>query len=511
MKKILIIVIILALTLTSSASAYTALDELDDRAETEMTAGVTWDEINEMAQNSPNSLTPIQGLMLWMFAILAFLKLAQKMDTLLQSLGLNVTQTGGRAVGDLLMAGIALKNVGAAISKGMSAFGHGNNSGGSPTSSSAGAHNPGGSGSSPISAGTPSAQPSDGTSVIGGNVASSNQTKNATTMGNMPTNTDTPKPADNIQGSDKPSDTRNPVQKVSGWLKEDGFAQGAIKASAKGGIIGAGIYTAKAGASKISEAISSHAGDAGISSANSGSYSQGSEAGVYGENPESYQSSSPSNAIDDQTPIQVSNNPEEYRDATSSASKSEYVSSYSDNWEYPYSENYNSEAGFGQASPPVESHGYSVDYPSAAGNTPHSVSHNGSASQHVNNEPQFYGGDFAAASTSAQHEPIGNGYQHEAGHSHSGFAKSNSLQQISPHTVPNYPQSVTSSDMQTHASGGVDTIQAPSAPKVEPVSNPSLAANPLSTQTVNITHPENPTIVQSGGNESARPTTKTKT
>jgi len=67
-----------------------------------------WDQINEMSQNSPNSLSPMQGLILWMFTIIAFLKLAQKMDDLLQKLGLNVTQTGGRALGDLMVAGMAI-------------------------------------------------------------------------------------------------------------------------------------------------------------------------------------------------------------------------------------------------------------------------------------------------------------------------------------------------------------------------------------------------------------------
>jgi len=161
-KFILIWLIITFSTVGSSLIAHaatpvpvaSAIDNLDNRGETEGIAGITWDEINEMAQNSPNSLSPIQGLVLWMFTILAFLKLAQKMDSLLQSLGLNVTQTGGRAVGDLVMAGMALKHIGGAISKGMGVFGFGGKGGGA----SGGTSRTGGSagsaaGASPIPAG----------------------------------------------------------------------------------------------------------------------------------------------------------------------------------------------------------------------------------------------------------------------------------------------------------------------------------------------------------------------
>ena len=100
-KKFALILVTLMLFFASIYSTAYA-SQLENQGETESIAGITLDQINEMSQNSPNSLTPIQGLVLWMFAILAFLKLAQKVDSLLQSLGLNVTQTGGRAIGDLV-------------------------------------------------------------------------------------------------------------------------------------------------------------------------------------------------------------------------------------------------------------------------------------------------------------------------------------------------------------------------------------------------------------------------
>ena len=48
-------------------------------------------------------------------------------------------------------------------------------------------------------------------------------------------------------------------------MRGDGFTQGAIKAGAKGGIIGVGVYSAKAGASKIGSAVSARIGNGGNS------------------------------------------------------------------------------------------------------------------------------------------------------------------------------------------------------------------------------------------------------
>jgi len=109
--------LLLLLIFTASIHITVYANEFDDQAEVEAEAGMTWDEIMEMSQQSSRGLTPIQGLVLWMFAMLAFLKLAQKMDGMLQSLGLNVSQTGGRVMGDLLMAGFAISKIGGMASK----------------------------------------------------------------------------------------------------------------------------------------------------------------------------------------------------------------------------------------------------------------------------------------------------------------------------------------------------------------------------------------------------------
>lgn len=267
-QKLILVMIILVLSMvgklaTVYASEPRPIDNLDNRYETENVAGITWDQINEMSQNSPNSLTPIQGLVLWMFAIIAFLKLAQKMDNLLQSLGLNVTQTGGRAVGDLIMAGIALRHVGSAISKGMGMVGFGKN-GGSPTpggssgtSSGIGTVNAAGTGSMPIPTIGPrgshapgsinsSGDPTSGVPISAGN-------SEAVSAVSMPSST-VP-----LDSSNSPS--HSPIGKAVDWMQQDGFAQGAIKAGVKGGAIGLGAYTAKAGVSKIGDAASVHFGD----------------------------------------------------------------------------------------------------------------------------------------------------------------------------------------------------------------------------------------------------------
>jgi hypothetical protein len=60
--------------------------------------------------------------------------------------------------------------------------------------------------------------------------------------------------------------SRNPVGRSADWIRQDGLAQGAIKAGAKGGVIGLGVYATKAGASKIGEKVSARFGDKGISS-----------------------------------------------------------------------------------------------------------------------------------------------------------------------------------------------------------------------------------------------------
>jgi len=301
------------------------LSQLDNQSETESIAGITGDQIIEMAQNSPNSLSPIQGLVLWMFAILAFLKLAQKMDSLLQSLGLNVTQTGGRAVGDLIMAGMALKHIGGAVSKGMGMFGFGkgggSGSGASGTNGSIGTRNIGG-GSAPIPSGAP---------------------RNDFTPSNKIANSS----SSNIGSS-------NPSNGAAGAMKNDSFLRGAFKAGVKGGLIGVGAYTTKAGISKVGTAVSTRFGNKDISpnpdektqdknssstpnnaspiSANANDSSK--THSVYnGENTEDYQTSQPFDGTENQTTIQTSNN-EDFQDAKSSDGTDESEYSRNNHEEY---------------------------------------------------------------------------------------------------------------------------------------------------------------------------------
>ena len=378
-KKLILIAVTLMLTIAGNyvtvyASNTNPADNLDNRYETENIAGITMDQINEMSANSPNSLTPIQGLMLWMFAIIAFLKLAQKMDNLLQSLGLNVTQTGGRAIGDMLMVGMEIRNAGSAISKsmGMLGFGRGGGapapSGGTGSGGGTGTGSAGGRGPTPIPAGSPGSGPAPtggspgGTSPGGG--PSTGGSGSATPGGGSPSGSSpttpssgaTPSsgsPGSSSATSSPPSGgaastsstgssaaatgSRNPIGRAVEWIRQDGIAQGAIKAGAKGGAIGLGVYGAKVGASKIGGAVSSRLGINGsssdptenvaannnitppISQSPADINNQGdtrAESASSGENLGEYQDSRPLDGTDDTPPIPTTINNEEYQDTS---------------------------------------------------------------------------------------------------------------------------------------------------------------------------------------------------
>ncbi|MCL2047425.1 MAG: hypothetical protein FWG87_01745 [Defluviitaleaceae bacterium] len=363
MAKKFIFIFLFVLFLSVSCANVCAsgnLDELDNRAETESLAGLTWDEISEMASNSPNSLTPTQGLVLWMFAILAFLKLAQKMDSLLQSLGLNVTQTGGRALGDLVMAGMALKNIGGAVSKGLGMLGGSESSGGSGSGSSSGSgthsgtsssgggsasggSSGGGSGHTSIPLNSPRSGSTSGDSASSGSASSGFSSNGSTSSGSTsggsapsgsassgsasrgsssstPTNNTTPDTDTTTPKATDPNSTtinRTPVGKAVDWLKQDGFTQGAIKASAKGGVIGLGVYTAKAGASKVSEAVAARLN--GSDSTPKGGQpptNNKNSFGTIGVNPEEYQNSRPLDNTDEQAAIPSTANTEQYQESS---------------------------------------------------------------------------------------------------------------------------------------------------------------------------------------------------
>ena len=330
MTRKIIAFLITILLVASPVYVYASpADNLDNRGQTESTAGITWDQINEMTQNSPNSLTPIQGLVLWMFAIIAFLKLAQKMDDLLQKLGLNVTQTGGRALGDLMVAGMALKNMGNVFSKGMGALGLGGGSGGG----SSGGASAGTTGGGPSSAGggptsIPSGGPRGGASPAGsspggaspgGRTAPGSVPPSAAATGNSSTATST------TDGSNPAATSRSPVGRAVEWMRGDGFAQGAIRSGAKGGIIGVGAYSAKAGASKIGAAVSARYSNDGISSSSQSEENRSGSNTTSGNpfsadpavNTEDFQTSRPVSGIEDNAAIPTTFNNEDYHDAMS--------------------------------------------------------------------------------------------------------------------------------------------------------------------------------------------------
>ena len=342
-KKIIAVIITILLILSPAYVYASSLDDLDDRGQTESTAGITWDQINEMSQNSPNSLTPVQGLVLWMFAIIAFLKLAQKMDDLLQKLGLNVTQTGGRALGDLMVAGFALKNMGNVISKGMGAFGFGGGSGGSSSSSgstgtvgSSAGTNSIGSGPTPIPTGGPRGGAPPAGSTPSGTSPGSRTAPGSVPAGTSPTGR--PSTANATSGgSNTTAVNRNPAGRAVEWMRDDGFAQGAIRAGAKGGIIGVGVYGAKAGAAKVGAAVSARFSSDGISSnpQNEGHHlSKNAASGAQSSanptiNTEEFQASRPLYGTEDNTAIPATINNEDYNDVGSISDESAASYDYS--------------------------------------------------------------------------------------------------------------------------------------------------------------------------------------
>lgn len=346
-KKFMIIIMLLKLSIgytTVYASGSRPIDYFENRYQVENTAGMTSDQLDEMAANSPHGLTPLQGLLLWMFAMVAFLKLAQKMDNLLQSLGLNVTQTGGRAVGDLVIAGMALRHAGSAISKGMGMFGLGNGGtpapGGAPNGTGSGTGKIGATGPAPILSGAPGGghAAAGGASSVGGKAAGT--PSSSTAPGGAPKGGSA---SGAVGHGATTAVSRNPIGRAVSWMKQDGFAQGAIKAVPKSGAIGLTSYTAKAGAAKIGKAVSARLGGNEIPSdpnkasslIKSGSITPGSrpaagpgsESGSAGvnkdKNPEEYRDSRPLERTDEQLPIPSAINSGSYQD-TGSFDSSDY-------------------------------------------------------------------------------------------------------------------------------------------------------------------------------------------
>jgi hypothetical protein len=65
----------------------------------------------------------VGGIVTWTICMLAFLKIAQKMDTYMATIGMNTAQTGSSFMGDILASGFAIKSGVSAISKGIGAVG----------------------------------------------------------------------------------------------------------------------------------------------------------------------------------------------------------------------------------------------------------------------------------------------------------------------------------------------------------------------------------------------------
>jgi len=110
-------------------------------------------------------------------------------------------------------------------------------------------------------------------------------------------------------------------------MKEDGFAQGAIKAGAKGGLIGVGVYSIKEGASMI-RGGAGHLADAGASSDANVNPMIGTDSNPIGQpnfdtenrgdgykgNPEDYQDARPLDGSGDSASIPTTINDEGYRE-----------------------------------------------------------------------------------------------------------------------------------------------------------------------------------------------------
>jgi len=125
--------------------------------------GIAWDYIQQRHDATGSGMGSIAGLILWMFFIIGFLKVAQRLDNYVSQLGLNAAQTGGRLGGAMLMSMVAMKVAGKALGRSGGVGG----GGGAPSGGkAAGAAAASGGTSSPViptgGKGTPSATPPGG-------------------------------------------------------------------------------------------------------------------------------------------------------------------------------------------------------------------------------------------------------------------------------------------------------------------------------------------------------------
>ena len=89
---------------------------------------ITEDEV-ESQVNSQGKEKVTGNIFIWFLCAIAFLKVSQKIDSFMSSLGINVGHTGGSMLGELM---IAFRGVQAASG---GAFGNGRGGGGSPSGS----------------------------------------------------------------------------------------------------------------------------------------------------------------------------------------------------------------------------------------------------------------------------------------------------------------------------------------------------------------------------------------
>ena len=266
MKRKIFLLLILIVMLSLSAHTVVYADLFDDQGQVEADAGMTWAEIMEMSQQSSSGLAPTQGLVLWMFAMLAFLKLAQKIDNMLQQLGLNVVQTGGRVASDLLMAGFAISKIGGMASRFAGAAGGASGSSGSRGSGSGGS---GGAGRTSGSTGqnhppVPSS-PSPGRTSL--NPSGSNPPGGSSPSGGNPSGrTSGASPGSRSTASSTPSADTSSERRTSYDGTADGspptednnrreYLKGLGRAAYQRGAIGAGAYLGKSAYRGVSDAI----------------------------------------------------------------------------------------------------------------------------------------------------------------------------------------------------------------------------------------------------------------
>jgi len=109
--------------------------------------GVIAEGSQNVADSITGSATGGVPMITWMFIIVAFIKVCLAMSSMINQLGLNIAQTGGRTFSTMLVAGMALKGIKMARGGGGSGAGAGSSGSGGSRGSGAGASGTRGAGS----------------------------------------------------------------------------------------------------------------------------------------------------------------------------------------------------------------------------------------------------------------------------------------------------------------------------------------------------------------------------